>query len=145
MRLRCATFEAPAQAALLLLLRLLYGGFFMQTGWGKLMNFERTQNFFASLGLPFPAVMAALAASTELLGGMAWVLGLGTRFAATALAFVMLVALASAHAAEAFASLESFTEQAPYPFLLASLLLLAFGAGKISLDARLASRCAPRR
>ena len=52
--------EPYGQSAVLLSLRLIYGWFFVQTGWGKLMNFERTTGFFQSLGLPAPAFMAAL-------------------------------------------------------------------------------------
>jgi len=127
--------EPFGQGAVLLALRLLYGGQFAQTGWGKLANLDRTTAFFQSLGLPSPGMMATLVGGTELVGGVLLVLGLGTRFAATALTTVMVTALASAHAAEAFESIDSFTEQAPYPFLVATVVLLAFGAGRLSADA----------
>lgn len=126
--------EPHGQAAVLLALRLVYGWFFAQTGWGKLMNFERTSGFFESLGLPAPAFMAALVATSELVGGIILALGVGTRFAATALSVVMLTAFVTAHAEDAFKSLSGFTEQAPYPFLVATLVLLAFGAGRLSID-----------
>lgn len=127
-------FEPYAQMLLLLVIRVMYGWFFVQTGWGKWGNRESVGAFFASLGLPMPAGMAILTACTELVGGLLLIAGLGTRLASAALAFVMLVALATAHADEAFTSLEAFTEQAPYPFLLATLLLLAFGPGRLSID-----------
>lgn len=136
--------EPYGQSAVLLSLRLVYGWFFAQTGWGKLMNFERTSGFFESLGLPAPAVMAALVAATELVGGILLAVGIGTRFAATALSVVMLTALATAHAEDAFKSLSAFTEQAPYPFLVATLVLLAFGAGRLSIDGWLRARAARR-
>ena len=35
---------------------------------------------------------------------------------------------------DAFLSLSDFTEQAPFPFLVAALVTFAFGAGKFSID-----------
>jgi len=131
---RLRAIEPYGQSAVLLALRLLYGGLFARAGWGKLMNFERTRGFFESLGLPAPGFMVALVATTELIGGVLLVLGAGTRVASAALTVVMVTAFATAHAAEAFESLSAFTEQAPYPFLVATLVLLAFGAGLLSID-----------
>lgn len=138
-------FEPWGQSAVLLALRLLYGWLFAQTGWGKLMNLERTSGFFENLGLPAPALMARLVGSTELVGGVLLVLGAGTRLTATALSFVMITALWTAHAEEAFANLAALTEQAPYPFLVATILLLVFGAGRLSVDRILVAPAAPRR
>lgn len=132
--------EPYAQSTLLFGLRLVYGWFFAQAGWGKLMNLERTSGFFESLGLPTPAFMAALVGLTELVGGVLLVAGMGTRLAAATLSVVMLAAYATAHADDALASLTAFTEQAPYPFLVATLVVLAFGAGAVSIDGLLRSR-----
>jgi hypothetical protein len=61
-------------------------------------------------------------------------------YAAAALAVVMATALATAHADKAFASLTAFTKQAPFPFLVAALVVLAFGAGLFSVDGWLRAR-----
>lgn len=132
--------EPWGRSSLLLGLRLLYGWQLAQTGWGKLTHLERTAGFFEALGLPAPAVLAVLVGATELLGGILLAVGLGARFAAAALAGVMVVAYATAHAGEAFASLEAFTAQAPFPFLVATLVTAAFGAGAISVDRLLQRR-----
>lgn len=135
--------EPHGQAALLLALRLLFGWQFVLTGWGKLTNLERTAGFFESLGLPAPAFMVGLVGLTELVGGVLLLAGFGARWAAAALAFTMGMAYLTAHAQEGFASLEAFTQQAPFAFLVASLIVLAFGAGAWSLDGglrRLSSR-----
>jgi putative oxidoreductase len=124
-----------AQALVLFALRLLYGGLLAQTGWGKLANLERTTAFFEGLGLPLPALTALLVGGVELLGGVVLVAGFATRLSAAALVTVMGTALATAHAPEAFQSLESFTAQPPYPFLVATVLLAAFGPGPASVDA----------
>jgi putative oxidoreductase len=126
--------EPWGQATFLLILRLIYGWFFIQTGWGKFMNFEQTSTFFTGLGLPAPLFMAALVATTELVGGVLLCLGLGTRLVSAVLVNVLVTALVTAHASDAFQGLSSFTEQAPYPFLVATLVLLVFGAGRLSLD-----------
>lgn len=122
------------QSTVLVGLRLVYGWMFAQAGWGKLANLEGTAGFFESIGLPVPGFTAALVGLTELVGGTLLALGAGARFAAAALVVVMVTALGTAHASEAFASLEAFTQQAPYPFLVASLVVLFFGAGRFSVD-----------
>ena len=137
--------EPYGQSIVLLALRLVYGWFFAETGWGKLANFESTAGFFQGLGLPAPTFLAGLVAVTELVGGVLLALGAGTRFAATALSVVMVIAFATAHADEAWRSLSAFTEQAPYPYLVATLVVLAFGAGQASLDGWMRARAASRR
>ncbi len=132
--------EIWGQSALLLLLRLVYGFMFAQAGWGKLSHFDQSVAYFSSLGMPAPQLLMPLAASVELLGGLALLLGLASRLAALSLSFVMLTAYATAHAAEAFGSLEAFTRQEPYPYLVAALIVLAFGAGRLSMDAMIAWR-----
>jgi putative oxidoreductase len=136
--------EPYGQSAVLLALRLLYGWQLAQTGWGKLAHLERTAGFFEGLGLPAPAALAALVGGTELVGGVLLAVGFGTRLAAAALTTVMLTAFFTAHAAEAFQSVSAFTEQAPFPFLVATLILLGFGAGRLSFDGWLGARAAGR-
>jgi len=127
--------QTVGQSLLLLALRLIYGGQFLLTGHGKLTHLERTTEFFSSLGIPAPGFHAALVGGTEMIGGALLVLGLGTRLAAVPLTISMVVAYLTAHREDAFRSLDDFTSQAPYPFLLACLLLLAFGPGRAALDA----------
>jgi putative oxidoreductase len=132
---RLAPIQAVGPSLLLLALRLIYGSQFAQTGYGKLMHLDRTTEFFTSLHIPLPHFHAVLVGSTEMFGGALLVLGLGTRLASVPLAISMVVAYLTAERAEAFKSLDSFTAAAPYQFLLACLLLLAFGPGKVAVDA----------
>ena len=125
------------QSPLLLILRLYWGFSFFQTGKGKLMNFERTTEFFTSLHLPFPAVNAALAATTECVGGLFLMAGLASRLTAIPLTFTMIVAYLTAdrEALNAiFSDTDKFTEAAPFLFLLVSVIVLIFGPGVFSLD-----------
>ena len=133
MHLKC--IQGFAQSLMLLTLRLLYGIQFFQTGHGKLMNLQRTANFFESIHIPAPHFHAILVGCTEMFGGALLALGLGTRLAAVPLTISMAVAYLTAEREEAFKSLDAFTSAAPFQFLLACLLLLAFGPGRASLDA----------
>lgn len=128
------------QSPLLLVIRLFWGWQFAQTGWGKLMNLDRTAGFFASLDIPLPKLNAIMAGGTECVGGILLALGLFARPASVPLIFTMLVAYGTADrdALNAIVSdPDQFTGAAPFLFLLASLLVLAFGPGKLSLDALL--------
>jgi putative oxidoreductase len=134
-------FEARVAGALapylLLLLRVVFGYGLLRTGWGKLNHLEQTAGFFASLGVPAPALNAMVVAGLEFGGGILLLLGLLTRTAAGVLIPVMLVALATAHAGEVaqFASNPGKAiGAAPVPFLVALIALALSGAGPISLD-----------
>lgn len=138
-----AKFDAAAshlQSPLLLAVRLYWGVSFAQTGWGKLMNLERTAGYFESLNIPLPKLNAIMAGATECGGGVLLALGLFSRPASVPLIFTMLVAYATADR-EALQALTSnpdqFVTAAPFLFLLASLVVLAFGPGRLSLDAML--------
>lgn len=131
------SLAALLQSPLLLLIRLYWGWSFAQTGWGKLMNLDRTANYFADLGLPLPKLNALMAGGTECVGGLLLLVGLFSRLSSAALAGVMFVAYATADR-EALLALfgdpEKFTSASPFLFLFAVLVVLAFGPGKISID-----------
>ena len=81
-----------------LLLRLYLAPVMMQAGWNKLVGFENTAAWFGnSLGLPFPELMAALAAGTEFFGGILLLLGLATRWICVPLMFTMIIAMVTVH------------------------------------------------
>ena len=127
----------------LLLIRLYWGWGFCQAGWGKLTHLERTAGYFASLHLPAPKLNALAAGSVECLGGLLLLLGLGGRVVPLPLLFTMIVAYATAES-EAVHALTSdpdkFVSAAPFLFLLAALIILVFGPGKLALDALLAKK-----
>jgi putative oxidoreductase len=129
---------AYLQSPLLLVIRLYWGISFARTGWGKLTHLEQTAGFFESLHLPLPHVNAVMAGATECLGGVLLALGLFARPVAVPLIFTMIVAYGTADR-EALQALTSdpdkFVSAAPFLFLLAALLVLAFGPGRISVDA----------
>jgi putative oxidoreductase len=134
---------AHLQSPLLLVIRLYWGVSFAQTGWGKLMNLDRTAGFFESLGIPLPKLNALIAGATECGGGVLLALGFFARPISVPLSFTMLVAYGTADREELmaiFSDTDKFLGAAPFLFLLASLLVLAFGPGKFSVDHLLARK-----
>jgi putative oxidoreductase len=134
------------QSPLLLVIRLYWGWSFAQTGWGKLTHLDRTAGYFESLNLPLPKVNAIMAGGTECVGGALLALGLFARPAAVPLIFTMLVAYwtADREALNAIVSdTDKFVTAAPFLFLLAALIVLVFGPGKLSLDALLGKKTTP--
>lgn len=125
------------QSPLLLAIRLYWGWQFLESGWGKLQNISKTVEFFTSLGIPAPALNAHFVALLETTGGILLILGLASRLIALPLVVNMLVAYVTADR-EALTSLfsdpDKFTQATPFPFLLVSLIVLAFGPGMFSLD-----------
>jgi putative oxidoreductase len=131
------------QPVLLLLVRLWWGWSFFLTGKGKLLNLEKTTSFFTDLGLPLPKLNAIMAGSTECVGGLLLLLGLGSRLVSVPLIFTMLVAYATAdkEALQAiFSDTDKFTGATPFLFLLSCVIVFAFGPGKLSLDGLLGSK-----
>lgn len=130
-------FLNALQGPFLLIIRAYIGYRFFMAGLGKFQNFSNVVGFFSGLGIPMPEVNAAMAASTELVGGALLLLGLGSRIATVPLTFTMIVAYLTAHskALENFWSDQSpFFKQEPFPFLMVCLIVLLFGPGKYSLD-----------
>jgi putative oxidoreductase len=115
----------------------------MQTGWGKLHNLSHVRDFFASLGIPLPGLMAPAIASLEFFGGILLIVGLGTRLIGLLLAGNMFVAyLTSERMAltSIFSDPGKFYVADPFTFLFASLIAFIFGAGLLSLDALITRR-----
>lgn len=119
----------------LLLLRFTVGIVFVQAGWGKFMNFDRTVTFFSKIGIPFTELNVVFAAGIELVGGVLLIIGLGTRLITLPMAFVMIVAILTAHLGDIGGIVDLLSLKA-WIYLVLFLLLSATGAGKWSLDAR---------
>jgi putative oxidoreductase len=122
-----------------LLARLSMAAEFIPSGSGKLGNLPKLTAYFAQLGIPAPAVNAAATATTELVGGILLLLGLGTRFAAAALAVVMTVAILTAKIKEVHTLSDFFYLSEPC-YLVIFIWLLFEGGGKVSLDELIARR-----
>ncbi len=135
--------SSSLQSPLLLAVRLYWGWQFMQTGWGKLTDIGKVVGFFTNLGIPAPALNAYFVSALEFGGGVLLILGFGSRLIALPLVIDMLVAYITADREalfSIFSNPDKFTGAAPYTFLIASIIVLIFGPGKISADALLAGR-----
>jgi putative oxidoreductase len=110
-------------------------------GWFGGGGLSGTAGFMEQIGLPLPAVSAIMAGAAEFFGGLALLLGLGTRIATLPLVFTMLVAAFVVHGG-AFSVQQGGME---YPLTLAIVLagLGLTGGGRLSVGARLNSRVAP--
>jgi putative oxidoreductase len=131
------------QSPFLLLVRLYWGFQMTQTGWGKLHNLAKVAEFFTSLGIPLPGVIAPLIVGLEFLGGILIMLGLGSRLVALLLTCDMLAAFVAADREalfSIFSDTDKFYAAAPYTFLVAFLIVLISGPGRFSLDALLTKR-----
>ncbi len=120
-------------------LRLEFGWPALAAGLGKIMNFGSPVLFFDSLGLPIPTAQAALVSVLELVGGGLLMLGSVARPIAAALASTMVVAILTADLSRFLEALRGsatvgLTDVTPVVFLLAMLVVMAFGAGSWSLD-----------
>src|SRR5580700_574579 len=130
------------QSPFLLFVRLNWGWQLAQSGWGKLHHLSNVGEYFAALGLPMPAQMAVLIACVEFFGGIFLALGLASRITAMVLTVNLSMAYIigdSDALLSFFSDPDKFTAAAPFAFLMVSLIVLIFGAGKISLDMGIAS------
>ncbi len=120
-------------AAALLALRVVAGAAFILHGWPKI------QNPFGWMGpgAPFPGFLQALAALSEVGGGLAWILGLLTPLASLGILSTMVVA-AWTHISrgDPFVGQGGSYELA-LVYLAVALVMLGVGPGALSLDALL--------
>lgn len=119
----------PYRDYALFVLRLFVGAVFLTHGALKLFGgLKGFAGFLQLAGVPAPDLMAPLVAAVEFLGGVAILLGLGTRTAAILLSIVMLVAMATVTLRIGFANGYDINLA-----LLGGLLaLLLAGPGKLS-------------
>jgi putative oxidoreductase len=128
------------QAPLLLAFRVYFFWQLFLTGQGKLSNIGKIIDYFTSLGIPAPAINAYFVSGLECFGGILLIVGLASRPIALLVAISMCVAYATTEQealATIFSNSDNFVKAAPFPFLLTSLIVFAFGPGLLSIDALL--------
>jgi len=126
------------QSPLLFVVRFVWGIQLMQAGIGKLLNIGTPIGYFTSLGIPFPVENAWLVAFTETFGGLFLAFGFLTRLTAIPLIINFIVAYLTTEQ-EALGDLrhldtDKFFAAAPFLFLAAAIVSLAFGPGAYSVD-----------
>ena len=115
-------------------LRVAVGIVFLKHGAQKLFDyhFSGVAGLFASIHIPLPAVSAVVVTLVEFVGGIALVLGIGTRLAAALLAIDMAVAILAVHLKQGFFMPTGY--EFAFTLLAANICLLLAGAGSASLD-----------
>ncbi|OQQ28995.1 hypothetical protein A4U94_02935 [Prescottella equi] len=120
----------------LLIARLGLGVIFIAHGWQKFSTWgiDGTQAAFAGMDVPLADVSAIVAATIELVGGIALLVGFATRVAGVLLFLNMLGAFFIVHVGNGI-----FVGEGGYELVLAlgvaSLLIAGVGAGRFSVDA----------
>lgn len=122
------------------ILRIVLGTVFAAHGAQKLFQFglEGLAGGFASMGIPLPTVAAAAVIATELLGGIALIVGALSRLVAVPLAATMLVATLLVHLPAGFFAPDGV--EFTLTLMAGSLAILFAGPGALAVDNVLAAR-----
>lgn len=141
--------EKKWEWAPILLARVSLGLFFAVSGWNKLFvekNKAGLLEVMHEIGIPFPEFFAVVLASVEFFGGSLLTVGLLSAFCGIALAFAMVVAIATVEVQTIPTGL-SFLNWLDYFLYLPQVLyvilfawLLVSGPGPISIDHLLARK-----
>jgi len=128
-------------------MRILVGYGFMEHGFAKLSKGpDAFAGILQQMGVPLPHVAAWMTIGTELVGGLALLLGAFVAWASIPMAMVLLVAMITVHLPYGFSSVKLLSVSAagarfgPVGYeldllYLAALLMLGFhGAGPLSID-----------
>lgn len=121
----------------LLSLRLILAKEFWDAGIEKLHGNNWFSEIHGQFPFPFnmlpPEINWHLATGLEILGALALIFGLGTRFFAVSLSFLTLIAIATVHAGHGYTISEGGWKL-PLIYLAMFLPLILSGPGKLSVD-----------
>jgi len=130
-------FLLPALArysdAALLLLRLFIGAFLIWGVWDNIAHSERMEefaSFLAKFGFPAPRLMAPLSVWVQFFTGVAFILGIATRWAGVLCAINFVIAIVMV---DRFGGLRGAFPALCLVFF--GILLATQGAGRFSIDA----------
>lgn len=124
------------------LARFTIGWVFIASGWKELHDMASVIDYFKDLGIPFPEIQAPFSSGTQLVAGVAIMLGLLTRLAAVPLTIVMTVAITVAKKNEIVNGLSSVFAFPEYLYIVILIFLILEGPGPLSLDRLLEKKVA---
>ncbi|GAB3486755.1 hypothetical protein GCM10027399_00110 [Curvibacter fontanus] len=128
------------QNPLALIARILLALLFLIAGFGKIGGFAGTAGYIASKGLPLPELGAAIAVIVEFGGALALIAGFQTRIVALVMAVFTIATGVIFHNYWAMPADQVMVNQIMFMKNLSIagglLMLSAFGAGSLSLDAK---------
>lgn len=140
------TFDKIAgntRSFVLLFIRLCFGWELFISGRGHLQNVDAMVQRFIQWNIPFPHLNVCISAYTEMIGGLLMLFGLLSRLSAVPLTINFVVAYLTAsrdtivhllQGPDRLKAIDDFTGDSAFFFLVAALVVLAFGPGKVSLD-----------
>jgi putative oxidoreductase len=125
---------------ILLIIRLAWGWELFESGSGHLnpSNLPAMFQRFTAWGVPLPHLSVYVSAYTEMIGGILLMIGLGARAISIPLFINFCVAYATASQDVVLNFFKqdpaNFIDDKAFPFLITSLIMIAFGPGLISID-----------
>lgn len=121
-----------------LVLRVIVGLVFLLHGWMKIQSpAGSTSQFFAQIGIPAAGFFAIIVTWLEFFGGIALILGIFTHWASKLLAIEMVVAIFTVHIGQGFfINPQRYGVEFALTLFGALVAIMAMGAGKYSLDAK---------
>lgn len=118
-----------------LVLRLIIGGLFLWHGIDKFRaGIDMVESMFNMWGVPAPALAAPAVAIIEIVGGIALIIGAGTRAAAMMLSVIMLGALIFVKVDVGLIPMDAAGAEVDLAYLAGLLALVAIGPGPLSVD-----------
>ena len=128
----------------LLCARVLIGYIFVLGGWGKLMGLAGFASYLEQHGIPAGNAFALLGAAVELVGGLALIAGVATRYVLLAVIAFTLIATGIAHRFWEFEASARRAQAINFNKNMAMiggmLALFVAGPGRFSIDGWLARR-----
>ena len=130
---------ASSADGIVLVGRVLMGVLFLWAGWVKFGNIGGTVGYFTNLKMPAPDFFAWLSAVAEIVLGAAFILGIGTRYAALVTFVYVLIATLLAHRYWEYPAGPVQGNQFNHflkniGLMGGALALFVTGAGRLSLD-----------
>lgn len=132
--------HSNACSAIALVGRILMAWLFVPAGFSKIAGYSGAVGYASSVGMPLPEIAVGVGLAIELIGGLMLLLGWMTRPAAAVLALFSLVASFFFHAYWSLPADQAMMQQLLFTKNMAVigglLAFVAFGAGRLSMDAR---------
>ena len=132
------TAVAGPNDAMLLIGRVLLGGIFVVSGYGKLIGIAAFAASLEKNGVPYASMLAPIGAGVEFFGGLAIVLGIETRYVALLMIAFVIVATLISHRFWVFQGAERRAQTVQFAKNVAIiggfLFLFVTGGGRYSLE-----------
>lgn len=129
--------------------RILIAAIFLLSGFSKLTDLPGTVKHMAAMGIPYPDTLALVAGSAEILGAIAIATGFLTRLASLGLILFMIPTTLIFHAFWNYTGEERLPQMVNFMKNVAITgglaVLMAQGAGRLSIDHRIRRARAVRR